>query len=176
MSIPFCSGIGLVAETSLNLSVKLTPAPRRSGKGIFIVNSILLWATSRLQESGLSVCFFPQQAWIVIDLPVPRNIACVIKCGQRLYRLRSGKEGNVIVGKERDYPTLVKEVRRQLSLSQEDLARQLGVSYATVNRWENGLSRPSKLAKVQLAAFCKKMSQQGNLRLPENLVQPTTRE
>jgi DNA-binding transcriptional regulator YiaG len=36
------------------------------------------------------------------------------------------------------YPSLVKELRRQLALSQEDLARELGVSYATDNRWENG--------------------------------------
>jgi putative transcriptional regulator len=33
-----------------------------------------------------------------------------------------------------DYATLVKEVRRQLVISQEDLARELGISYATVNR------------------------------------------
>ena len=31
-----------------------------------------------------------------------------------------------------NYPGLLKEVRRQLALSQEDLARELGVSYATV--------------------------------------------
>ena len=62
---------------------------------------------------------------------------------------------------------LVKEIRRQLSLSQEDLARLLGVSYATVNRWENGLSKPSKLAKAQLETFCKKMTGQGKLTLPE---------
>jgi len=61
---------------------------------------------------------------------------------------------------------LVKEIRRQLSLSQEDLARQLGVSYATVNRWENGLSKPSRLAKAQLESFCKKMTSQGKLTLP----------
>jgi len=61
---------------------------------------------------------------------------------------------------------LVKEIRRQLSLSQEDLARRLGVSYATVNRWENGLSKPSKLAKIQLETFCKKMTGQGKLTLP----------
>jgi putative transcriptional regulator len=36
-----------------------------------------------------------------------------------------------------DYPSLIKEIRKQLALSQEDLARELGVSYATVNRWEN---------------------------------------
>ena len=49
----------------------------------------------------------------------------------------------------RDYPALVKDVRRQLALSQEDLARALGVSYATINRWENGQVRPSKLGKAQ---------------------------
>jgi len=30
-----------------------------------------------------------------------------------------------------DLPALVKEVRRQLSLSQEGLARELGISFAT---------------------------------------------
>jgi len=67
----------------------------------------------------------------------------------------------------RSFSALVKEIRRQLSLSQEDLARLLGVSYATVNRWENGLSKPSKLAKAQLESFCKKMTGQGKLTLPE---------
>ncbi|QVL35511.1 helix-turn-helix domain-containing protein [Aminirod propionatiphilus] len=67
----------------------------------------------------------------------------------------------------RSLSPLVKEIRRQLSLSQEDLARLLGVSYATVNRWENGLSKPSKLAKAQLETFCKKMTSQGKLALPE---------
>jgi len=33
-----------------------------------------------------------------------------------------------------DYPSMIKEIRRQLAISQEDLARELGVSYATVNR------------------------------------------
>lgn len=52
-----------------------------------------------------------------------------------------------------DYAVLVKEVRRQLAISQEDLARELGVSYATVNRWENGQARPSRLARAQLETF-----------------------
>jgi len=66
-----------------------------------------------------------------------------------------------------DYPSLIKEVRRQLALSQEDLARELGVSYATVNRWENGQAKPSKLARAQLDAFCEKMEAQGFLALPK---------
>ena len=66
-----------------------------------------------------------------------------------------------------DYPVILKEVRRQLSLSQEDLARELGVSYATVNRWENGQAKPSKLARAQLDAFCGKMEAQGFLEIPK---------
>jgi transcriptional regulator with XRE-family HTH domain len=69
-----------------------------------------------------------------------------------------------------DYPSLIKEVRRQLDLSQEDLARQLGVSLATVNRWENGMSRPSKLAKVQFDAFCGKMAEEGSLKLSPRFI------
>ena len=64
-----------------------------------------------------------------------------------------------------DYPLLVKEILRQLVLSQEDLARELGVSYATVNRWENSQAKSSKLARAQLDAFCDRMLQEGRLDL-----------
>ena len=67
-----------------------------------------------------------------------------------------------------NYPSLVKDVRRQLSISQEDLARELGVSYASVNRWENGQAKPSKLARAQLDAFCERMQAAGMLDLPGN--------
>ena len=66
---------------------------------------------------------------------------------------------------EQNLSELVKEIRRQLSLSQEDLARALGISFATVNRWENGLVKPSKLAKAQLDNFCARMTRQGKLKL-----------
>ncbi|HNR36218.1 MAG TPA: helix-turn-helix transcriptional regulator [Candidatus Hydrogenedentes bacterium] len=68
---------------------------------------------------------------------------------------------------ETGFSSLVKEIRRQLSLSQEDLARLLGVSYATVNRWENRQSKPSKLAKARFETFCKRMTGQGRLTIPE---------
>ncbi len=67
-------------------------------------------------------------------------------------------------------PKLLKEARRQLSLSQEDLARKLGISFATVNRWENGRVRPSKLARVQLKAFYEDMIDRGKLVLPGEMV------
>jgi len=58
-------------------------------------------------------------------------------------------------------------LRRQLALSREDLARELGVSYTTINRWKNGLSKPSKLARAQLDAYCERMLETGRLNLPE---------
>ena len=49
----------------------------------------------------------------------------------------------------------VKYVRTELKLSQADLARELGVSFATINRWENGSYNPSRLAKKVFDDFCK---------------------
>ena len=49
----------------------------------------------------------------------------------------------------------IKFVRIKLNLSQEDLARALGVSFATVNRGENGTYNPSRLAKKSFEIFCK---------------------
>lgn len=55
-----------------------------------------------------------------------------------------------------NFPETVKEVRRQLALSQKKLAHALGVSFAMVNRWENGKTVPSKLAQRQFEQFCKR--------------------
>lgn len=69
--------------------------------------------------------------------------------------------------KSPEFRDLVKTVRNQLELSQEDLARELGVSFATVNRWENGKVKPSKLAKARFDEFCAKMSRRGALHLTD---------
>lgn len=69
-----------------------------------------------------------------------------------------------------DYPVIIRDIREQLGLSQEDLARELGVSFATVNRWENDQAKPSKLAKAQFDSFCIKMTDQGRLTLPEDIL------
>ena len=52
----------------------------------------------------------------------------------------------------------VKFVRIKLNLSQEDLARELGVCFATINRWENGSYNPSRLAKKAFEDFCQKQN------------------
>lgn len=53
------------------------------------------------------------------------------------------------------FSQIVKSVRSELSLSQEQLARQLNVSFSTINRWENGKSNPSQMAKEIFFTFCK---------------------
>lgn len=50
----------------------------------------------------------------------------------------------------------VKIVRDKLSISQETLAKELGVSFATINRWENENFKPSKLGEQAFEEFCKK--------------------
>ena len=53
-----------------------------------------------------------------------------------------------------EFSEKVRYVRDKLNISQEDLARALNVSYATVNRWENIKTNPSRMAKVAFAGFC----------------------
>jgi DNA-binding XRE family transcriptional regulator len=49
---------------------------------------------------------------------------------------------------------LLRELRRRLGYaSQEHLARRVGVSWSTVNRWENGKGNPSPLAREKLAVL-----------------------
>lgn len=66
-----------------------------------------------------------------------------------------------------NFAEMVKEVRQQLGISQEELAHELGVSFATINRWENAKTVPFKLARVQFEAFCERMKEQGRLNLKD---------
>lgn len=51
---------------------------------------------------------------------------------------------------------ILKNIRIQLKISQEELARHIHVSHNTVNRWENNKSNPNNMAKALLIDFCKK--------------------
>ncbi len=53
-----------------------------------------------------------------------------------------------------DFSATVKMVREKMHMSQEDLARALNVSFATINRWENDKTHPNKLAKQVFISFC----------------------
>ena len=51
--------------------------------------------------------------------------------------------------------TLIKQIREHLNINQTELAEQLNVTFATVNRWENGRAVPNKLAQSKLYDICK---------------------
>jgi DNA-binding transcriptional regulator YiaG len=55
-----------------------------------------------------------------------------------------------------DFGVRVKELRKLLHLTQEAMAETLGVSFATVNRWENGWTKPSHLAARQIVQLCER--------------------
>jgi superfamily II DNA or RNA helicase len=52
-----------------------------------------------------------------------------------------------------DYADRIKQYRARLGLTQTELADRLGVAFATVNRWENGQTKPSPLSWQQLVRF-----------------------
>lgn len=50
----------------------------------------------------------------------------------------------------------VRVVREKLFLSQVDLGKELGVSYATINRWEQGKTQPNWQSKKIFHELCEK--------------------
>ncbi len=54
-----------------------------------------------------------------------------------------------------EFSEKVKNARKQLNLSQERFAAKLGMSFASINRWEKGHSKPSYLAQTHFENFCK---------------------
>ncbi len=53
-----------------------------------------------------------------------------------------------------DYPATIIKLRAILNLSQAALAELLGVSFTSVNRWENGKYQPTKVAKEKIRLIC----------------------
>lgn len=49
----------------------------------------------------------------------------------------------------------VKYVRAKLLISQTELAKEIGVSFATINRWETGKLEPTFLNEKKFEKFCK---------------------
>lgn len=53
---------------------------------------------------------------------------------------------------------LIKQIREYTGLSQAEMANKIGVRFATINRWENGHSRPTRLAQEKLCALCEELN------------------
>ena len=54
-----------------------------------------------------------------------------------------------------NYRKLVKELREKLIITQEELAALLGVSFASINRWETGKHEPTIKIKRKIVELCK---------------------
>lgn len=50
---------------------------------------------------------------------------------------------------------IIKKIRAELDMSQTEFADKLGVTFASVNRWENGKAFPNKIAQVNIYNLCK---------------------
>jgi transcriptional regulator with XRE-family HTH domain len=64
---------------------------------------------------------------------------------------------------------LIRELRLATGLTQEKFAVKLGVTYPTINRWENGHTKPSPLAMQKIEEMLKHRDLYGqNLNFQEN--------
>ena len=61
-----------------------------------------------------------------------------------------------------DIPHLVKILRQRLGRSQTKFAKHLGISFQTVNGWENGHYRPSPMAMKLIRDEIEKMGDEAN--------------
>ena len=55
----------------------------------------------------------------------------------------------------RNFQVIIKQIREELRLSQQDFANKLGVSFTSVNRWENGRTEPTRLAQHSIYELAK---------------------
>ena len=54
-----------------------------------------------------------------------------------------------------NYKKIVRDIRYKLIITQEELAVLLGVSYASINRWETGKHEPTTKIKRKIVELCK---------------------
>ena len=59
----------------------------------------------------------------------------------------------------------IREIRQKCFLSQEAFAKELGVSFTTVNRWESGKTKPTYKTMKLIDDFCKSHSIDFDIRL-----------
>lgn len=56
---------------------------------------------------------------------------------------------------------LIREIRLETRLTQEQFAAEVGVTYSSMNRWENGRSKPSPLAMQKIEGMLRQMGDRG---------------
>jgi putative transcriptional regulator len=66
-----------------------------------------------------------------------------------------------------DIPRLIRNLREKTGLTQEKFATKLGVTLLTINRWENGRTRPSPLAMQKIEELLRSLGDRGDNLLSE---------
>ncbi|MHC5770768.1 MAG: helix-turn-helix domain-containing protein [Nostoc sp.] len=66
-----------------------------------------------------------------------------------------------MVSKQPEVGQIIRDLRLLAGLTQEQFAATLGVTYTTINRWENGRSKPSSLAMEKIEQKLDEMGTQG---------------
>jgi len=61
----------------------------------------------------------------------------------------------------KDISRLVRELREKTGLTQEKFAAKFGVTFPTINRWENGKAKPSPLAIQRIKDMLQSMGKNG---------------
>jgi DNA-binding transcriptional regulator YiaG len=61
-----------------------------------------------------------------------------------------------------DIADLILELRQRLGLTQEQFAARLGVTFPTVNRWENRRAKPSRIALKLIKGMLEQMGESGS--------------
>jgi len=62
---------------------------------------------------------------------------------------------------EAGIPYLIRQLRERMGLTQEKCAAKLGVTFPTLNRWENGRAKPSPLALKQIENLARELGDPG---------------
>ena len=68
-----------------------------------------------------------------------------------------------------DFCNEIRVIRQKCFLSQEAFAKELGVSFVTVNRWESGKAKPTYKTMKLIADFCKERKINFDVRYEETV-------
>ncbi len=66
------------------------------------------------------------------------------------------------MNRQADISRLIRELRERTGLTQEKFAAKLGVTFPTINRWENSRARPSPLAMQKIEELLRSMGERGS--------------
>jgi putative transcriptional regulator len=84
-----------------------------------------------------------------------------------LLRFLIGPERRIALDAQPDVARLVRELRERTGLTQEKFAAKLGVTFPTINRWENSRAKPSPLALKQIEDLLLDLGERGKDLLQE---------